>query len=200
MNNLYLYGASGHAKVILDAIRVSGTDIRGVYDDDINKIDFQGFKVIHKLSDISDPTWIISIGDNYLRKEIAKRLAVIYASVIHPSAVMAEDVELGAGTVVMAGAIINTSTEIGKHGIVNTSASVDHDCRIGDFVHISPNATLCGNISIGDGTHVGAGATIIPNLAIGKNVVIGAGTVVIDHISDNCTVVGNPGRVIKNGK
>ena len=37
------------------------------------------------------------------------------------------------------------------------------------------------------------------NLIIGNNVVIGAGTVVTKNIPDNCTVVGVPGKIIKQG-
>lgn len=200
MNNLFLYGASGHAKVIFDAIVANGRNICGIYDDDRGKEIFQGLKVIHHLSEIREPSWIISIGDNNIRKEISNGLSGPYFTIIHPAAVVARDVQLADGTAVLAGAVINTSTSIGKHAIINTSASIDHDCRIGDFVHVSPKATLCGNVTVGEGAHVGAGATIIPNLTIGKNVIIGAGAVIIGHVPDNCTVVGNPGRVVKHGK
>ena len=36
-------------------------------------------------------------------------------------------------------------------------------------------------------------------ISIGKNVMIGAGAVIIKDIEDDCTVVGNPGKVIKKG-
>ena len=36
-------------------------------------------------------------------------------------------------------------------------------------------------------------------ISIGENVMIGAGTVIIRDVEDNCTIVGNPGRIIKKG-
>jgi acetyltransferase-like isoleucine patch superfamily enzyme len=72
---------------------------------------------------------------------------------------------------------------------------------IGDFSHIAPGAVLCGNVKIGKGTFVGANSVITQGINIGNNVIIGAGTVVIRDIPDNCTVVGNPQRImVKEGK
>lgn len=44
---------------------------------------------------------------------------------VHPSAVVAEDIQLGTGTVVAAGAVINPGARIGKGCIINTCSSVD---------------------------------------------------------------------------
>lgn len=101
------------------------------------------------------------------------------------------------GTVIFAAAVINAHSEIGRHGIVNTAAVIEHDCILEDFVHISPNVTLPGGVKVGEGTHIGIGACVIPGVKIGKWCVIGAGTVVIKNIPDFCTVVGNPGRILK---
>jgi acetyltransferase EpsM len=87
---------------------------------------------------------------------------------------------------------------IGKHCIINTNSSVDHDCIIEDFVHLSPNVALAGAVLVGEGTHIGIGACIIQGIKIGKWCTIGAGSVIIRDIPDGSTVVGNPGRIIKN--
>lgn len=52
--------------------------------------------------------------------------------------------------------------------------------------------------SIGNNVSVGANVTIIGNISIGDNVVIGAGTVIVKDIPSNCTVVGNPARIIRH--
>jgi acetyltransferase EpsM len=100
----------------------------------------------------------------------------------------------------MPGVTVNSSTTIGAHCILNTNSSIDHDCILDNYVHISPNATLCGGISIGEGTHIGAGAVVIPGIKIGKWCTIGAGSVIINNIPDYSTVVGNPGKIIKQIK
>lgn len=65
---------------------------------------------------------IIAIGNNKIRRNIAEKYSLDYISLIHPNAVIANDVQIGAGTVVMAGAIINSGTIIGRHCIINSGA------------------------------------------------------------------------------
>lgn len=198
---MYLYGASGHAKVILEILELLNIPVEGIFDD--NPIITSVLE--YKVTQLSNPLvtkqkeFLISIGDNKKRKKIADRLDAVYGKAVHPAATISPRIKIGDGTVVMGGVTINTAVTIGKHCIINTNASVDHDCTLEDFVHISPNATLCGNVTIGPGTQIGAGAVIIPGITIGKWAVIGAGTVVIKDIPDNVTVVGNPGKIIHSG-
>lgn len=197
---MYLFGASGHAKVIVDILRKKSIKVEGFFDDDLSKIELEGIPVIGITEDHTGEQnpCLISIGNNNIRKAVVERLCTaIYATALHPNAVISNPELIGQGTVVMAGVVINPSTRIGAHCIINTSASIDHDCLIDNFVHIAPNATLCGGIEIGEGTLVGSGTTIIPNTKVGKWAVIGAGTVVITDVPDYAVVVGNPGKVIK---
>ncbi len=192
-----LYGASGHAKVIIDILKNSQIKIGNVYDDDDKVKDLLGYPVMNYDSKTAKGAFIISIGNNVLRKALSQRIDLKYGNAIHPRSVIDATVTIGNGTVIMGNAVINSSTIIGKHCIVNTSSSVDHDCVLADFVHISPNATLCGGIEIGEGSQIGAGAIILPNIKIGSWCKIGAGAVVTKDIPDGATVVGNPGRIIK---
>ena len=190
-----LYGASGHAKVIIDIIKLSNNKVGSIYDDNTNIKEVIGHKVGPYRE--SKEELIISIGDNTIRKNISIKLKCSFGTAIHPNTIIDNSVEIEEGTAVMAGSIINSSSKIGKHCIVNTSSNIDHDCTLHDFVHLSPSVTLCGNVEVGEGSHIGAGATVIPGIKIGKWVTIGAGAVIIKDIPDNVTVVGNPGKVIK---
>lgn len=192
---MYLYGASGHASVIIDILKASNVKISGLLDDDPTLNTFMGYPV-------NRPTFeenpiIISIGNNIIRRKIANKCIGPFGIAIHPTSIISDNVEIESGTVVMHGAIIQTNSHIGKHCIINTGASIDHDCQISDFCHISPNATLCGNTIIDAGTWIGAGAVIIQGIHIGKNSIIGAGSIVINNIPDNTIVVGNPAKIIK---
>jgi sugar O-acyltransferase (sialic acid O-acetyltransferase NeuD family) len=194
---IVLYGASGHAKVILDILRLSKfnqTDI-ALYDDNLKEDSFCGYPLIKNKP--TNPQWIIAVGNNSTRKEIADHNKFRYYNALHPNAVIADGVTILPGTTVMAGSVINAGASIGSHVIINTASSVDHDCILENFVHISPNATLCGNVFVGEGTHIGAGATLIPGVKIGKWCTIGAGTVIIRDVPDYSTIVGNPGKIIK---
>jgi len=198
----YIYGASGHSKVIIEIIEKAGGSIEGLYDDDPKKKLLFNYKVTNEKSilGLANANWIIGIGNNTIRKKIADNNLLNYSIAVDISANISRRIKIGNGTVIMAGVSINSSSIIGNHAIINTSASVDHDCVIANFVHISPNATLCGGVTLGEGTHIGAGAVIIPGITIGKWVKVGAGAVIIKDVPDFATVVGNPGKVIKVGK
>ena len=199
---MLLYGASGHAKVIISALRANGIVVCGVFDDDLSKIEVSNIPVLGSYNALtfSENPLIIAIGYNNIRQKIAAQIAHRFGTVVHPSAVVDESVAMGGGTVVLHNAVVQADAVLGNHVIVNTSASIDHDCRIGNFAHIAPNAVLCGSVWVGAGTLVGAGTVVAPNLKIGQNCLIAAGSVVTRHIPDNAIVRGNPGRIIKINK
>lgn len=192
---MYLYGASGHAKVIMDILEANQIKIEGLIDDNPEVNELLGYPVFHQQNDLSP--LIISIGNNQIRKKIAEKLNVKFGTAIHPSAIVSPKATVDVGSVVMQGAIIQSCAKIGKHCIINTGASVDHECIIGDYVHISPHATLCGNVHIGEGSWIGAGTVILPGVKIGKWSVIGAGSVVTKDLPDCIIAVGNKCRIIK---
>lgn len=192
---MFLYGASGHAKVICDIIEAMGEIVQGFIDDNKNIVEFKGKPVEHTYS--NQAPLIISIGNNYIRKKITEALCVEYTTAIHPSSIISRHSTIGKGTVIMQGCIIQSDTSIGKHCIINTGASIDHECIIDDFVHLSPHSTLCGNVHVGEGSWIGAGSTIIQGVKIGKWCVIGAGSVVTKDIPDGYLAVGNRCKLIK---
>jgi acetyltransferase EpsM len=199
---MYLYGASGHAKVIIEILENIGVNINGLFDDNLEINSLLGYPVLGAYqSDLQlEEPLIISIGNNILRKKICELYNFKSGTAFHQTARISSRASIEHGTVIMGNSIINSQTKIGKHVIINTSSSIDHDCIIGDYVHISPNATLCGGVLIGEGVHVGAGAVIIPGVCIGKWSTVGAGSVVIKDIPEYATVVGNPGKIISINK
>lgn len=197
MQKVYLYGASGHGKVIAEIAEELGLSVGGFIDNDKTKTSLLDYEVIHEIPS-SDIALVISIGNNQIRKKISENLNTFkFLKLIHPYSSISKRANIGEGTVIMAGVSVNSDTEIGKHCIINTNASIDHDCKIADFVHISPNAALAGDVHVGEGTHIGIGACVIQGIRIGENCTIGAGAVIIRDVPDGSTVVGNPGRIIK---
>jgi sugar O-acyltransferase (sialic acid O-acetyltransferase NeuD family) len=191
---MYLYGAGGHAKVIIEILQSRGIPVDGLFDSNPDIKQIWQYPVTAYSSALSSPEIIISIGKNSIRKTISEQLPGRFGMALHPRANISVTAMIAEGTVVMAGATINADALIGRHCIINTNASVDHDCVLEDFVHISPNVALCGNVRVGEGAHIGAGAVVIPGITIGKWAVIGAGAVVTKDIPDHSVAVGNPAR------
>jgi sugar O-acyltransferase (sialic acid O-acetyltransferase NeuD family) len=205
---IFVFGASGHAKVVIDIIERQGLyEIAFLADDNVvlKGTEFFGYPVIggkEELLAMRDTVTagIVAIGSRKFRSEISSWLAanrISLISAIHPSAQLARGVTVGSGTVVMAGAVVNSDCSIGYDVIINTNASVDHDCTVGDGVHIAPGAVLCGGITVGDMAFVCAGASIAPNITIGDRAVVGAGATVIYDVPDGVTVVGTPARLLE---
>ena len=200
-----IIGAGGHAKVIADIIIKSGDEVVGFLDDNIEKdtIVIDNYKVIGKTEDClkfkedKELYFIIAIGNNFTRKDIAEKYNLNYYTAIHPTAIIGMQVQIEKGTVIMANTCINPNTKIGNHCIINTGAIVEHDNLIEDYVHISPNATLCGTVTVGEGIHIGAGSVIKNNITITNNCIIGAGAVVVKNIEESGIYVGVPAKKVK---
>lgn len=195
---MYLFGASGHGKVIKEIIEANGQVVEAFVDDNLSVNKLCGKKVLHGETELSP--MIVSIGVNCIRKKVVEKLHCKFGIAIHPTAVVSPSAKIGEGTVVMAGAIINADTVVGKHCIINTGASVDHECVIADYCHIAPHATLCGQVHVGEGTLVGVGACVIPCINIGSWCTIGAGAAVTKNIESNMKEVGVPARPLRDNR
>lgn len=184
-----LLGAGGHAKVVLASALANGFSLLGVCDPVISQ---QGSKLWNNISVLGDDTILNHLNQNNifllngiglipnasLRCELQERCeeaGFYFPPLIHPTAWIAPDVQLGAGVQVMAGAVVQPGCLIGSGSIINTGAKVDHDCNIGRYVHIAPSATLCGEINVGDRAFIGASATIINGLSLGNDTFVKAG-------------------------
>lgn len=195
---MYIYGASGHGKVIAEIAEDLNREVHGFIDDNEAIKELLEYPVVSYEKSDKNRKLILAVGNNRIRKRIVQNLqSREFETLIHPRSILSRRVKIGAGTVVMGGCTINSSVEVGSHCIINTNSSIDHDCRIEDFVHISPNASLAGNVLVGEGAHIGIGASVIQGVTIGKWSTIGAGAVIIKNVPDFSTVVGVPGKIIK---
>ena len=197
---LTIIGASGHGKVVAEIARLNGYDEIEFLDDN-PELQFCGkWPVIGltMLAEKAESDLFIAVGNAEIRERLMERFMDKHiTTLLHPDAVVAEDAEIGCGSVVMAGAVINPGARIGKGCIINTSSSVDHDCLLGDYVHVAVGSHLAGTVRVGKGTWIGAGATVSNNVSICAGCMIGAGAVVIRDIGISGIYIGVPARRTK---
>jgi len=102
-----------------------------------------------------------------------------------------------------------SSATIGKNftiGYGGLGVVIHSKTIIGDNSQINQNVTIGRNFGdkyvpvIGDDVYIGAGSVVFGEIKIGNNVIIGANTIINKDIADNCTVVGNPMRVIESNR
>jgi sugar O-acyltransferase (sialic acid O-acetyltransferase NeuD family) len=200
-----LIGYSGHAFVVVETALENGFDFIGYSDKEKSDSDpynlpYLGFE---KNDDFigwqKDVTFVLGIGDNKLRQNIAHLIEIkgkTIETIIHKTAHISNKAVIGSGSFINKNVVVNALAVVGKNVILNTGCIIEHECVLADAVHIAPGAVLAGNVSVGERTFVGANAVIKQGIVVGKDVVIGAGTVVITNIPDGKKVVGNPGRII----
>jgi len=123
---------------------------------------------------------VISIGsegDTSVRWKYFEKLLKLgfnFPPLIASTAVVAENVSIGSGSIIQHNAIIAPKTKIGKNCIISTNAFISHDNVIGNNVFIGPGSIINGSSIIGDNTFIGTGSTIIQKKKIGKNCLVGA--------------------------
>lgn len=202
---LLIIGAGGHGKVAADiAKKMEIYDRIAFLDDDVSKR-VDGYAILGTVKEYGrwkeTYEFFIAVGNNTVRRDIQKRLErqAQVATLVHPSAVIGDGVELGDGTIVMANAVINSGTVTGAGVIVNTGSTIDHDCRIGSYVHVAPGCHISGNVAVGDGSWIGVGSCIANNVRLCSECLIGAGAAVIRDIEKRGTYVGVPAKMIKYG-
>lgn len=201
-NKLIIIGASGHGKVVAEiAKKMEKWQQIFFLDDDENIKTALGIDVIGKSDEVnqymSGYDIFVGIGSNPTREKIQNKLEKLGASIptlIHPNAVLGEQVNIGKGTAVMAGVIINCCSDIGKGCIINSGATVDHDNVIEDYVHISPGVHLAGTVKVGKGNWLGIGSEVSNNVSIGEGCIIGAGAMVHEDIQTPGTYIGVPAK------
>lgn len=204
-HNVILWGGTGHARVLAEALS-SDYLIDAIFDRRKIESPIEGVEIFHAWEGFSrwrqqnpEPGWLFAIaigGDAGAdRLEVDGRLSaagILPLTIRHPASYAARDAILGAGAQLLAGSVLGANVIIGRQTIVNTRASVDHDCVVGDGVHIAPGATICGEVKVGDRVFIGAGAVILPKISIGPAARIGAGAVVTRDVLPDTTVLGVP--------
>jgi sugar O-acyltransferase (sialic acid O-acetyltransferase NeuD family) len=214
MKGIIVYGASGHAKVLLDTLeRMGEYEIVGLVDDNVKLVGQEVFghrvlgdtRILGEVRAMGVEAGIVGIGDNKTRGALANRMleyGLELISAIHPSACISGGVHIGPGSAMMANAVVNADSSLGANVIVNTAATVDHDNVVGDCVHLSPGVHLSGGVTIGAYSHLGTGVVVIPNIRIGDQVTVAAGSVVTKDLPDGIVAAGVPARAVpgKSGR
>lgn len=206
--SLIIVGGGGFCREVIWLVRECSPiwRVSGILDDDptMQGKSYCEVPVLGTVSDYaaySDAWFVVAIGSPRTRKNIVKKILstsdVKFATLIHPSVMMSEYVDIGEGSIIAAGCILTTQIVLGKHTIVNLLTTVGHDVATGDFCTLAPHVAVSGSITMGDGVEVGTGALLIQGKRLGTGCFIGAGAVVSKDIQENILAVGSPARQAK---
>ena len=199
MKSLILIGAGEHARVVAEAAAASGWTLLGCTGNDMGK----GLPMLAGEPPV-DVSWHAAFVGNARtfagrRERVLAMPPRIWATIVHPSAVVSPSARLGVGTVILPGAIVQSGAVIGDHVVINTGVIVEHDVMIGDFSVLATAAATGGGAVIGVGCYLGLGCRIRDHVAIGDGAVVGMGAVVVKPVAAGVTVTGIPAREVVRG-
>jgi acetyltransferase EpsM len=215
VNGVVLYGASELGRdvasmgpALLDAWK--GPTLHGFVDD---RAALHGTRVLD-LPVLGGGEWleseaaaglgvIVTIGDPAVRRRVVERLSargVRFATLVHPSVVLTPFVQVGEGSVVLAGCTFTADIRVGRHVVFNPGCTVAHDVVVGDYAYVSPGVHLAGKVTLDEGCYLGIGAAVIPGCRVGARAVVGAGAVVVRDVPPDVTAMGVPARVTRRGE
>jgi sugar O-acyltransferase (sialic acid O-acetyltransferase NeuD family) len=203
---IYILGASAMARETLNIYKELGRfkEIGGFIEENCKRegLNIHGKSVMEgSIIDTlpKDSIFIGAMGSPKRKRwiEEIERKGFNFDTVIHPSAIVGDFVNIGKGCIVCPGLILTCDIKIGRHSIINIGSTINHDCIIGDFTTIGPGVSIAGNVTIGDECWISIGVKIINEVSIGKGSFIGAGAVVTKDIPENFLAVGVPAKSIR---
>ncbi len=149
-----------------------------------------------------DTRFVVAIGEPRFRAEAFQRMTRAGyrgAVLVHGSACVSPDAELGEGTVVCHDVHIGSLAKIGRNCYLSRGASIGHDAVVGDHTRLGVNAFVGGHSVIGENCFIGAGALLRDRIRIGAMSVAALGAAVFEDVPDGVTVIGNPARIAGDG-
>jgi len=152
------------------------------------------------LAENNDVLCLCAVGAPEHRFKLVRRAIEVgarFCSVIHPSVIRSQWLEIGEGTIITAGCILTNQIKIGNHVHLNLDCTIGHDAVLHDYTTLAPGVHISGNVVLQEGCYIGTGANIIEKKTIGAWSIVGAGSTITKDVPPNTTVVGVPGRVIK---
>lgn len=203
---LCIYGAGGFGREVLciaadiikgKNIKLSDAACFMVADEYYSESNIMGVEVIRQ-SEFSPAKYevVIAIGEPAKRKAAAEQLPADtnYITVIHPTAVISEWVEIGKGSVITAGCILTCNIKLGEHTHLNLHTTIGHDCNTGDFFTTAPGVKISGSCSFGAQVYIGTNASVKQGISICADTTVGMGAVVVKNINEAGVYIGSPAK------
>lgn len=208
MEEIIIVGAGGFGRELLQWIRDINSAkqtwrIKGFIDDNAHALDGIrcDYQIIGSIKDwmpSKNEMFAMGIAEPHIKETVVRKLkerGAQFASVIHPTALIADTAEYGEGIVMYPFSSLSVNCRIGDF-LTLLSSGIPHDAQIGDYVTISSNCGLTRGVRIGNRAFLADHACILPERMIGEDAYVGMGSVVIRNVKAGTKVFGNPAKKI----
>lgn len=140
---------------------------------------------------------LMAIGDPVEKRRVAhmlKQRGAQFATLVHPSAVVARTARLGEGVVLCPHALVSADAVVGDLVAINAASSIGHDVVLGAYSTLSAQVDLTGGVQVGECCFFGSGARVLPRITVGAEARIGAGAVVMRKVAPGAVMYAAPAR------
>jgi sugar O-acyltransferase (sialic acid O-acetyltransferase NeuD family) len=209
LKNLIIIGAGGMGRDIYEFSTQCvgyGKDftVGGFLDDDLDSLrPFSGYPVVINKIDEYDPAendvFVCSMGDVSQKKSSVERVlrkGGKFISLIHPTAHIGMNSQIGDGCIILKDAFVGSECSIGDFVLIQIGAVIGHDVRIGKYSRVDCHAVCVGGTELKNGVTIHTGAIINHNVVVENQGKVGAGSFVIRRVKANTSVLGNPAKRI----
>lgn len=173
--------------------KINGYDVVGGTDD-IRKFLEEDYYFVYAIH---------MIGRNIKSEEVFLKMNIPkerFATVVHKTAMVADNAILEPGVFIMSNCYIGPSTKIGMCSLIMANSIIGHNTIVGPLCHFSVGSITSSYVQIGRVSDVTLGARVLEKRRIGNYAVAGAGSLVIRDIPDYEIHIGSPAKFHKRVK
>jgi sugar O-acyltransferase (sialic acid O-acetyltransferase NeuD family) len=155
---------------------------------------------IEWLAEHSEVQVALAIGHPRTRQQVVRRVEALgnrWATVTHPTCIVAPSAEVGEGATLFAGCTLSSRARLARLSHLHYQVVVSHDAAVGELGCVMAHVTLSGGVKVGEGAFVGVGVSTRQGVSIGPWSLIGAGASVVRDIPPCCVAVGVPAKPIR---
>jgi len=117
-----------------------------------------------------------------------------WATVIHQSAQVSQQAQIGKNVLIMANTVICGNAHIGDHCVILPLSVVHHDSSVGAYSLIGSGVVITGYSHVGKSCYIGSRTSISNYVHIADKTLVGIGSNVLKSILEPSVMVGNPAK------
>lgn len=207
MKNLYIVGASGCGREVLNIIKdihaLKGVqwNVVGFLDDNLHALegiecDYKVVETIQNYVPQENDVLALGIANPQIKEKIVtmlKNKGAAFQSIIHPYVALGRFNTVGEGAVIYSGFGMSVNVNIGSFCTL-LACGLGHDVTVGDFSTISTWCNIMGHVKIGKRVFMGGNCAVAPSAVIEDDAYVGVGSVVLRKVKAGKKVFGNPAR------
>lgn len=104
-----------------------------------------------------------------------KEKGVEIVNYFHPTSIIADNVEMGCGNIILENVVVQPFVKIGDCNIIWNNSTISHHSKLGSCNYFAAGVIIAGEVTVCDRTFWGCNSSSSNLVSIGNDVLVGAG-------------------------